>query len=62
MTKKDYKLIADLLRDLLRDQVVDGTLTRPTFITIAFRFARAFERDNPRFDRTEFLQAAGVDL
>ena len=58
MTKKDYKLIAGVLREF----GLSIPTARPVFISVVYRFARAFERENPGFKMEEFLAAAGVDL
>ena len=50
MTKKDYELIAEAIRQSnnMKVDVVDNLV-------------RAFANDNPRFDRTKFYNACGVE-
>ena len=55
MTRKDYQLIATVLKNFgLDDYPVDDR------DTIAYNLADALAADNPRFDRDRFLVAAGV--
>ena len=49
MTRKDYRLIADVIANL--DEMVD----RETLEAIAENFADALAQENPRFDRKIFL-------
>ena len=63
--KKDYELVARILRDAQREY--NATAARIDYegnagssfmlLTIATHFANEFQRDNPRFDRTRFLKA-----
>lgn len=53
MTKKDFQLIARILRDLPAD------LYGPE--QVAERFAEELKRTNPRFDAARFLKACGVE-
>ena len=54
MTRKDYELIAKVLRDFVGDggDVIDRD-------KIAYELANALSQDNPRFDRKRFLIASG---
>jgi hypothetical protein len=54
MTRKDYQLIATVLKNF-------GTEGRPVDDRdeIAMELAKALSADNPRFDRDKFLIAAG---
>lgn len=54
MTRKDYELIAKVLRDFVGDggDVIDRD-------QIAYKLASALAQDNPRFNRLRFLVAAG---
>jgi len=54
MTKKDYKLIASILKNANEDNY-DLALT-----PLIKWFADDFQADNPRFDRARFLTACGV--
>ena len=55
MTRKDYNLIAEVLRDSL-DLIVDDLALE----ALASNFADELALDNPRFDRARFLAACGV--
>jgi hypothetical protein len=55
MTRKDYELIAKVLKDFTPD---DGVFIERDQIAGALANALYFE--NPRFDRARFLVAAGV--
>lgn len=56
MTRKDYVLIAEVLRNFptYEGQPVDDR------DAMAYDFADRLEAENPRFDRRRFLVAAGV--
>ena len=54
MTRKDYELIADVIKNL--DEVIDETV----FAVLVVRLAGALAGDNPRFDGVKFAQACGV--
>jgi hypothetical protein len=54
MTRKDYELIADVIKSL--DEVIDET----AFAVLVVRLAGALAGDNPRFDGIKFAQACGV--
>ena len=51
MTRKDYQLIADVLRN--------SDLSHSTRSLLALNFAAALKRDNPRFNMPKFIRAAG---
>lgn len=55
MTRKDYVMIADILKG---QQKAHNDLE--TIEEIAYSFADVLEEDNPRFDRHKFLVACGV--
>ena len=63
MTRKDYVLIAAALRDTLlincpsAEYLAGATAARDS---AAQRVADSLARDNARFDRARFLEAAGV--
>lgn len=50
MTRKDYIVMADAVRDATRD---DGTVDRDLLIHL---MCSAFEADNTRFDRERFIK------
>jgi len=56
MTKKDYELIADVIKNL--DEVIDET----AFAVLVVRLAGALAGDNPRFDGVKFAKACGVNV
>lgn len=73
MTRKDYILIADAIRELLADieresgpmAVCDRTraLMAGEHLGVrhaASRLADQLRQDNPRFDRTRFMAACGL--
>ena len=52
MTRKDYKLLAEVLR-----QVRQITTENTTINTIIEMLSRALIQDNPRFDADKFFKA-----
>jgi len=64
MTKKHFKAIAEILRvhrlNAQNDYDYDHTVQN-TVNEIAGDLADYFKSQNPRFDRTRFLQAAGIE-
>jgi hypothetical protein len=56
MTRKDYELIASILRDSL-DNIVDDMAHE----ALSDVFAEELENTNPRFNRERFLRACGVE-
>lgn len=64
MTRKDYVLIADAVRQsrLVGPNVAESTAHRynEQRANTARCLAYALGRDNPRFDRARFLEACGV--
>lgn len=54
MTRKDYELIAKVLRDFVGDNgdVIDRD-------KLALELSKELAQDNPRFDRERFLVASG---
>jgi hypothetical protein len=53
MTRKDYELIARVIRYAEIDERAGDRIARD--------FAYALAKDNPRFDRARFLKACGVE-
>lgn len=53
MTRRDYELIADVLRLTLAMGEVEPTVMR----SLAIRFADRFAAGNERFDRERFVRA-----
>lgn len=61
MSRKDYELIADRFQ-AIRLLGLDGTEPSQSDLNTAIRFlADAFEDENPRFNRSKFLVAAGYE-
>ena len=67
MTRKDYVMIADAIRELLADidrespgmrEVLRGE--RMGVASVARRLADQLHSDNTRFDRTRFMAACGL--
>jgi len=56
MTRKDYELIAEILRNA--DEVAD----KETLTALVEMFADAFEDNNPRFNPEIFFRKSGIDL
>lgn len=62
MTKKDYQLIAGVLKQSLADDQAIMQLHQNALTATAKAMAEALAAENPRFDRTKFLEACGVTL
>lgn len=64
MTKKDYTLIAQSLANLRAKYEQSGPILALVFNGICNDHANAIadvlQSDNPRFDRSRFLEACGV--
>lgn len=56
MTRKDYVLIAEAIRDSVQHS---GELERKAIEGTAKYVSYALRRDNPRFDRGRFMAACG---
>jgi len=59
MSRKDYRAFADILAGDLATCETDGE--RRKVACIALSMEDVFKRDNPRFDRQRFREAAGLD-
>ncbi len=58
MTKKDYKLIAEALKEAREES---NPLEGRSGVTLAAqKLANVLRADNPRFDYKRFLEACGV--
>ena len=53
ITKKDYKAIAEIIEEHLRNKEV--------CLPFANELADYFEKDNEKFDKDRFLKACGVE-
>ena len=64
MTRKDYVMIADAIRETLLPEPETGIAPpeRETSATlrVALRLADVLGADNPRFNRHQFLQACSL--
>ena len=64
MTRKDYVMIADAIRETLLPECETGIAPPDwqVFATrrVALRLADQLRQDNPRFDRTRFMAACGL--
>lgn len=61
MTKKDFQLIAHLIRDMrTRNGATDGFSTAIDSHRLAEEFADRLSRTNPKFNRDTFLKTVGV--
>lgn len=67
MTRKDYVMIAETIRELLGDidrepprmrEVLRGE--RMGVASVALRLGVQLRQDNPRFDLTRFIEACGL--
>lgn len=60
MTRKDYVLIAEAVKETTF--LADGSQDyKMALAEVAMELANALSRDNPRFDRGRFLRACGVE-
>jgi hypothetical protein len=60
MTRKDFELIADVLRDV-RESYADNNVSTQHVDTVAKCFAIRLQGTNPRFDQDRFMRACGVE-
>lgn len=61
MTRKDFELIAGVIKALRQDQRDRGAFAHnPDLKEVAEWFALTLQEENPRFDRDKFLTACGV--
>jgi hypothetical protein len=58
MSRKDFQLIADVLKDQRNLSV--QTKVDPTPTMVAHAFADRLAKENPQFNRATFLRACGV--
>jgi len=59
MTRKDYVMIAEILKFNRRD-FNEGEDGLSLLNILSHQFANSLQDDNPRFDRARFLTACGV--
>jgi len=65
MTRKDYVMIAGIIKDCnliptLNKNKENGLIQADMLFTVASQLAYKLEQDNPRFDRKMFLTACGL--
>ena len=60
MTRKDFELIADTIRNL-RDASYESGVNELQREMIAKQFAAALRSTNPNFNRDRFVRACGVE-
>ena len=60
MTRKDYVIIAEILKANLED-FIEGEDGFALIGILAHQIANGLQEDNPRFDRARFLVACGVN-
>jgi len=60
MTRKDYVMIAEILKFNQKD-FIEGEDGFALIGILAHQFANRLQEDNPRFDRARFLNACGVN-
>ena len=58
MTRKDYKLIAEILKTSNALSHLDEA--HELYKALALSFAQELQKDNPRFKPALFLQACGI--
>lgn len=61
MTRKDFELIAAIVRETVADPDIDDCVKGPMTYHLSRKFANALAATNPAFDRDRFLVACGVD-
>lgn len=59
MTRKDYVLIAGVIKGAVMRTEYYKEIKFTEFI--AEQLAKSFKLDNPRFDKTKFMQACGFE-
>lgn len=59
MTRKDYRAIADILKNE-RSTFEEGDDGYALLIILANQISHYMAQDNPRFNRSKFLTACGV--
>jgi hypothetical protein len=60
MTRKDYKLIAEVLKSGMENWAGWNEKPEEVLSGTARSLATKLAQDNPRFDRAKFLEACGV--
>jgi len=60
MTKKDYELIAGVLDSSAQSLTLNPFTGKTLYVGLVEDFATALQAENPRFNRSLFLEACGV--
>lgn len=60
MTRKDYKKIAEVIKDRIDDTEADADSHYIVLARLGRAIADIMEQDNDRFDRVRFLDACGI--
>jgi hypothetical protein len=60
LTRKDYKAIANILNDQQAD-FNEGDDGKALLNIVAHQLSHYMAQDNPRFNRSKFLEACGVN-
>lgn len=58
MTKKDYELIAGVLKRY--NDANNGNMFEDILHDVSYDFATALQEENPKFDSNKFLEACGI--
>lgn len=59
MSRKDYVAIAAAIKKFT--DIYDDEVSKEVVTGVSHNIANVFSDDNPRFDRSRFLQACGVE-
>lgn len=60
MTRKDFELIAQCIRNVRGDDSLNAAGQQITCDALALEFSRQLGWDNPKFNKPKFLGACGV--
>jgi len=60
MTRKDYQLIADVIKQTAEDRPSDPQGWTPTLRAFALSLSVELKKDNPNFKPALFLKACGI--
>ena len=60
MTKKDYELIANTVKEVKR--LYASKSDSPILTILMFELARELKKENPKFDKQKFANACGLQL
>lgn len=60
MTRKDYQLIADVIKATAANRPTDPQGWTPTLRALALNLSVELQKENPRFKPEYFLKACGI--